>query len=220
MADVAVFDVDGTLVDTNYHHALAWHRAFRQYGLTVPIWRLHRGIGMGGDKFVAHVAGAEVEAAHGDDLREAWTGEFDKLIPEIQPLEGARELLEEAKGRGFRVVLASSGKAKHIEAFLDLFDGRSVADAWTTSDDADQSKPAPDIIEAALQRVGGGSGAMIGDSTWDCLAAAKLGLPTIALCTGGFSVSELEEAGAHVVFESLTELIANLDETPLASASG
>lgn len=216
MADVAVFDVDGTLVDTNYHHALAWYRAFRRYDIKVPIWRLHRGIGMGGDTFVSYVAGERVEAAHGDDLRSAWTTEFDSLMGEIQPFDGAHELLAEVKRRGFRVVLASSGKAKHVEAFLDLFDGKTVADGWTTSDDADRSKPEPDIIEAALSRIGGGTGVMIGDSTWDCISAKKLGLPTLALQTGGFSVDELRQAGAVDVFESLNELQANLDRTPLA----
>jgi phosphoglycolate phosphatase-like HAD superfamily hydrolase len=135
---------------------------------------------------------------------------------EIQPLEGAHELLVEVKRRGFRVVLASSGKAKHVEPFLDLFDGKTLADGWTTSDDADRSKPEPDIIEAALSRIGGGTGVMIGDLTWDCFSAEKLGMPTLALRTGGFSVDELRHAGAVDVFESLTELRANLDRTPLA----
>jgi HAD superfamily hydrolase (TIGR01549 family) len=216
MADAAVFDVDGTLVDTNYHHALAWYRAFRRFDITLPIWRLHRGIGMGGDNFVGYVAGEDVEAAHGDDLRSAWTMEFDSLMGEIQPLEGAHELLVEVKRRGFRVVLASSGKAKHVEPFLDLFDGKSLADGWTTSDDVDRSKPEPDIIEAALSRIGGGTGVMIGDSTWDCVSAKKLGMPTLALRTGGFSVDELRQAGAVDVFESLTELRTKLDRTPLA----
>ena len=89
MADTAIFDVDGTLVDTNYQHALAWFRAFRRYGITLPMWRIHRGIGMGGDMFVPEVAGREVEQAHGDDLRKAWVEEFDQLIGEIQPFEGA-----------------------------------------------------------------------------------------------------------------------------------
>jgi beta-phosphoglucomutase-like phosphatase (HAD superfamily) len=130
MAYTAIFDVDGTLVDTNYQHALAWFRAFRRYGITLPMWRIHRGIGMGGDMFVPEVAGREVEQAHGDDLRKAWVEEFDQLIGEIQPFEGAHELLAEVKERGFRLVLASSGKTQHVEAFLDLIDGKSLADAW------------------------------------------------------------------------------------------
>ena len=153
MADTAIFDVDGTLVDTNYQHALAWFRAFRRYGITRPMWRIHRGIGMGGDMFVPEVGGREVEEAHGDDLREAWAEEFDQLIDEIQPFEGAHELLAEVKKRGFRLVLASSGKTPHVEAFLNLIDGKSLADAWTTSDDVHKSKPQPDIVAAALAKV-------------------------------------------------------------------
>ena len=141
MADTAIFDVDGTLVDTNYQHALAWFRAFRRYDITRPMWRIHRGIGMGGDMFVPEVGGREVEEAHGDDLREAWVEEFDQLIGEIQPFEGAHELLAEVKERGFRLVLASSGKSQHVETFLDLIDGKSLADAWTTSEDVAKSKP-------------------------------------------------------------------------------
>ena len=166
MADTAIFDVDGTLVDTNYQHALAWFRALRRYDITRPMWRIHRGIGMGGDMFVPEVGGREVEEAHGDDLREAWAEEFDQLIGEIQPFEGAHELLAEVKERGFRLVLASSGKTQHVEAFLDLIDGKSLADAWTTSDDVEKSKPEPDIVAAALAKVEGASGIMVGDSIY------------------------------------------------------
>ncbi|GIF02800.1 HAD family hydrolase [Actinoplanes siamensis] len=217
MADTAIFDVDGTLVDTNYQHALAWYRAFRRFDLTLPVWRLHRAIGMGGDRLVPAVAGDEVERRHGDALREAWAEEFGRLIDEVQPFDGARELIEEVKSRGFRVVLASSGKKDQVERFLDLVGGRPVTDAWTTADDVESSKPAPDLVATALERVGGSSGVMVGDSTWDCVAARKLGVPTIAVRTGGFSVEELKDAGAVRVFDSLVELREALDDTPLAS---
>jgi HAD superfamily hydrolase (TIGR01549 family) len=219
MADTAIFDVDGTLVDTNYHHALAWFRALRRFDITRPMWRLHRGIGMGGDLFVAAVAGREVEEAHGDDLRKAWAEEFDQLIGEIQPFEGAHELLAEVKERGFRLVLASSGKTEHVETFLDLIDGKPLADAWTTSDDVAKSKPEPDIVSAALAKVQGASGIMVGDSVYDAQAAAKINIPTLAVRTGGFSVGELQEAGVLQVFDSLVAFRNALDGTPLARAS-
>ena len=219
MADTAIFDVDGTLVDTNYQHALAWFRAFRRYGIIRPIWRIHRGIGMGGDLFVSAVAGREVEDAHGDDLRDAWAEEFDQLVGEIQPFEGAHKLLAEVKKRGFRLVLASSGKTEHVEAFLDLIDGKSLADAWTTSDDVEKSKPEPDIVAAALAKVKGASGIMVGDSIYDAQAAAKLNIPTLGVRTGGYSVGELQEAGVLMVFESLVAFRYALDGTPLARAS-
>ena len=218
MADTAIFDVDGTLVDSNYQHALAWFRAFRRYDITLPLWRLHRGIGMGGDLYVAELAGDRVEEQHGDALRDAWVEEFDQLIDEVQPFAGVRELLLEVKQRGFRLVLASSGKSQHVETFLDLFGGRDLADAWTTSEDAETSKPAPDIVQAALDRVHGAGGVMVGDSTYDAKAAGKIGIPTLALRTGGFSIEELTAAGAAGVYESLTDLQQDLDNTPLSQA--
>ena len=171
---------------------------------------------IGGDQIVAHVAGDEVERRHGSALREAWVEEFDKLIDEVRPFEGAHDLMEAVKSRGFRVVLASSGKSQHVDHFLDLIDGRSIADAWTTSDDVESSKPDPDLVATALDKVEGASGVMIGDSTWDCIAAGKLGVPALAVRTGGFSVEELIDAGAERVFDSLRELAEKLDETPLA----
>lgn len=219
MADTAVFDVDGTLVDTNYHHALAWFRAMRRYGVVRPMWRIHRAIGMGGDRLVAAMAGREVEEVHGDDLRRAWTEEFEELIGEVQPLEGAHELLVEVKERGFRLVLASSGKAQHVDTFLDLVDGRTLADAWTTSDDVESSKPEPDLVAAAIAKVDGASAVMVGDSIYDAQAAAKLNIPTVGVRTGGFSVGELMEAGVLQVFESLVAFRYALDGTPLARAS-
>ena len=219
MADTAIFDVDGTLVDTNYQHAVAWFRALRRYDITRPMWRIHRGIGMGGDQFVAAVAGPDAEESHGDDLRQAWTEEFDALIGEVQPFEGAHELLAEVKHRGFRLVLASSGRTEHVEVFLDLIDGKSLADAWTTSDDVEKSKPEPDVVAAALAKVEGASGIMVGDSVYDAQAAAKLGIPTLGVRTGGFSVGELQEAGVLQVFDSLVAFRYALEGTPLARAS-
>jgi HAD superfamily hydrolase (TIGR01549 family) len=214
MPDTAIFDVDGTLVDTNYQHALAWFRAFRRFEITLPLWQLHRGIGMGGDNFVTHVAGQAVEERYGSQLRDAWSEEFDLMIDEVRPFAAARPLLEEIKGRGFKLVLASSGKTKHVEAFLDLIGGKDLADAWTTSDDVQSSKPSPDLVSAALAKVEGASGCMVGDSTWDCVAAAKVRVPTVAVLTGGFSREELQEAGAIRVFDSLGAMLDEIDTTP------
>jgi HAD superfamily hydrolase (TIGR01549 family) len=169
--------------------------------------------------FVPEIGGRDVEEAHGDELRKAWEEEFDQLLGEIQPFEGVSELLADIKARGFRLVLASSGKAQHVDAFLDLFEGKSLADAWTTSDDVEKSKPEPDIVAAALAKVGGAGGVMIGDSVYDAQAAAKLQIPTLGVRTGGFSVGELQEAGVLQVFDSLVAFRQALDGTPLARAS-
>jgi HAD superfamily hydrolase (TIGR01549 family) len=209
--DTVVFDIDGTLVDSNYQHALCWYIAFRSFDITPALWRIHRAIGMGGDMLVSEVAGDEAEQRHGDELRERWVHEFDQWIDSVQPFEGARDLLLAVKERDKRLVLASSGKGKHVEQFLDLLDARDVADAWTTSDDTENSKPAPDLVETAMAKVGGGSGLMVGDSVWDVRAAAKAGLSTVALWTGGFSETELRDAGARSVYESLDDLRADLD---------
>ncbi|WP_308283266.1 HAD family hydrolase [Pseudonocardia nigra] len=216
--DTAVFDVDGTLVDTNYHHAIAWFRAFRRHRIAVPVWRLHRAIGMGGDQLVAAVAGEDVENRLGDELRAAWTEEFDPLLREVQPFAGVVELLTDVRRRGFRIVLASSGKAEHVEHYLGLFDGKALSDGWTTSADVQRTKPAPDLLEAALRAVDGTAGVLVGDSVWDFRAAAALDAPGYAVRSGGFSDDELCAAGAREVFDSPDELRQRLDETLLAGA--
>ena len=214
----AVLDVDGTLVDTNYQHALCWYRAFRRHGIVLPVWRLHRHVGMGGDKFVAALAGDEIEDRLGDELREAWERLFDELIDEVAALEGAHELMRELKQRDHSVVLASSSVEKHLEHFLDLLDAREVADSWTTKDDVEASKPDPDLVEAALAKAGTREAVMIGDTPWDVEAARRAGIETIAVITGGFAEQELRDAGAVAVFESIEELRERLDETPLGRA--
>ncbi len=210
--DTAVLDIDGTLVDTNYQHALAWYRAFRRYDITLPLWRIHRAIGMGGDQLVGALAGERVEADHGDELRAAQTEEFDPMLGELCPFDGAHPLLVEIHRRGFKLVLASSGKAKHIDHYLDLLAARDLADAWTSSADVEQTKPAPDLVQVAVGKVQGARAVMVGDSTWDCVAAGKLDVPSYCLRTGGFSVDELVEAGARRVYESLPALEADLDQ--------
>jgi HAD superfamily hydrolase (TIGR01549 family) len=218
MARAAILDVDGTLVDTNYHHALAWFRAFREQGIVLPLWRLHRHVGMGGDKYVAAVAGDEVDERLGDELRERWEELFDEVIDETEPLAGARELIADLKGSGHAVVLASSAVEKHVDAFLDKLGARDLADGWTTKDDVEASKPDPDLVRAALHKAGTDDAVMIGDTPWDIEAGRKCGLETITVVTGGYSAHELREAGAIAVFESLEELRARLDETAFSRA--
>jgi HAD superfamily hydrolase (TIGR01549 family) len=213
----AILDVDGTLVDSVYHHALAWHRAIRRSDLEVPVWRVHRLIGMGGDQIVKTLFDEDVERACGDAIRAAEKEEYEPLMGEVRPLAGARELTAELKDRGHRVVLASSAKEEELDFYLDLAEVRDLADAWTSSADVEATKPNPDLVVQALEEVGGGSAVMIGDSIWDCEAAKRAEVPTVGVLTGGFAESELRDAGAEAVFASLDELCRSLDRTPLGS---
>jgi HAD superfamily hydrolase (TIGR01549 family) len=215
MPPAAILDIDGTLVDTNYHHALAWYRAFRQHDELLPIWRIHRHIGMGGDQIVAALCGDRVEEEKGDEIRTAEKALYMSLIEEVEPLHGARDLITDLKEAGHRVVLASSAKEDEVDHYLDLLDARELADGWTTSADVEATKPEPDLVVAALEKTGGDEGVMIGDSTFDCEAAGRAGIETLAVLTGGFSEQELLDAGATQVFHSIDALREELGSTPL-----
>jgi len=211
----AILDIDGTLVDSNYFHAIAWYRAMRAHDYTLPMWRIHRAIGMGGDQMIGALLGDDVEQRDGDSIRDAEKERYFELIEEVQPLDGARGLIEDLKRTDHRVVLASSAKPDEVEHYLDLLDARELADAWTTSGDVENTKPEPDLVNSALEKVGGGPAVMIGDSVYDCEAAANAGVETIAVLTGGFSDSELLKSGARIVFASIVELRECLSWTPL-----
>ncbi len=212
----AILDVDGTLVDSNYQHAIAWFRAFREHDVTPPIWRIHRHIGMGGDQLVAAVAGDDVEEEHGDSLRDAEKRLYSELVGEVCAFDGAGELIAELARRGSEVVLASSAKEDEVEHYIELLDAGETVSSYTTSDDVEKTKPEPDLIEAALEKIEGDGAIMVGDSTWDIEAAARAGVPTIAVLTGGFSEAELKDAGAEAVYESMPALIADLENTGFA----
>jgi HAD superfamily hydrolase (TIGR01509 family) len=215
---LAILDIDGTLVDTNYHHTVAWYRAFRQHGIVLPMWRIHRHIGMGGDQLVASLTDDATEEEKGDDIRAAEKPLYLAFIEECEPMEGARGLIEDLKERGHTVVLASSAKQDEVDHYLDQLDARELADDWTSSADVENTKPAPDLVTAALEKAGAeaGDAVMVGDTTWDIEAAKQAGVETIAVRTGGFGRDELEEAGAAMVVESVQELRERLGETKLA----
>jgi HAD superfamily hydrolase (TIGR01509 family) len=216
---VAILDIDGTLVDTNYHHVIAWYRAFRQHGIVLPLWQIHRRIGMGGDQVVADLTDEHTERELGDEIRAAEKALYLAFIEEVEPMKGARDLLIDLKRRGHRIVLASSAKQDEVDHYLDLLDARELADAWTSSADVESTKPAPDLVHAALDRVSPAAGetaVMVGDTPWDIIAAKQADVGTLAVRTGGFGVDELREAGAVEVYESVAELAADLDNSALA----
>ena len=202
-----ILDVDGTLVDTNYHHALAWHRALHAHGHRVQMWKVHRHIGMGGDQILAALIGDDAAAADGDEIQGTEAEAYEELIGEVEPMDGARELIERLCNGGATVILASSAKQKEVDHYLDLLEARDLVNGWTTSADVEATKPEPDLVHAALAKAGNdGPSVMVGDSVWDVEAAKRAGIPTLAVLTGGFSEAELREAGASQVVESIAEL--------------
>lgn len=217
--EVALLDIDGTLLDSTYHHALAWSRAFASVGQPVPVWRLHRCIGMGGDRLIPAVSSQEVADSLGEELTEAHRRAYDELVDETRLLPGAAALLDGLHGAGLEVVLASSSQPQHARHPLELLDADRRTDAWTTSEDAEESKPDPELLETALDRVHGSRAVMIGDAVWDVRAAAEAGIPTIGLRSGGFGEAELRESGAVAVYDDPADLLAHLGEA-LEAASG
>jgi HAD superfamily hydrolase (TIGR01509 family) len=213
----AIFDIDGTLIDTNYQHALAWYRAFRGEGIIVPIWRIHRMIGAGSDRVVEMLAGSDVERELGPKLRDAQGPLYDEMIDEVEPMAGAHELLRDLKEAGHTIILASSATADEAEHYIELLKAKDLVDGYTTSDDVENTKPEPDIVKAALAKAGDSQGVMIGDSTWDCEAATKAGLPSIGVLTGGFSEQELTDNGATTVYDSVAHLREHLSDRSLDS---
>lgn len=207
-----VLDVDGTLVDSVYQHTFAWSRAFRQAGHPAEAWRIHRHVGMGGDKLVAAVAGDDVERSSGDRIREAWEQEYDAIIDDVGLLDHARELLAAIGERDLRIALASSSIPKHAEYAFTLLDAERLVDLTTTSEDAEESKPDEELVAVALQRLGTTDAVMIGDAVWDVEAASRAGLPTIGLCCGGYGRQELLDAGAVQVYDNPGDLLVHLDQ--------
>jgi HAD superfamily hydrolase (TIGR01549 family) len=202
-----VLDVDGTLVDTNYQHAIAWHRAFREYGYRVAIWEIHRHIGMGGDQLVESLVGEEGENESGDELRDAHSEAYSKLIGEVEAMKGASELIADLDQAGATVILASSAQKDELDHYVELLGAAEWIAGATSSADAERTKPHPELVQTALDKYGGdGPALMVGDSTWDVKAAQAAEVPTLALLTGGFSEAELREAGAVEVKRSVAAI--------------
>ncbi|MYR05572.1 HAD-IA family hydrolase [Gordonia sp. SID5947] len=205
--DTVLLDVDGTLVDSTYLHALAWMRAFAAHDLVPSWWRVHRTVGMGGDLLVGEVCGDDVEERLGDTLRTEWADRYRELLPEVRPLPGVRELVDRLTGRGLTVALASSGAAEFTDAALDVLGlSRDAFAAVTSAEDVDNSKPEPDILATALRRAGGRAPVVIGDTVWDIESARRLRAECVAVRTGGFGEAELLDAGAAMVVDSVEVL--------------
>jgi len=214
---VVVLDLDGTLVDSVYQHVVAWQAALHDVGLHVSSVRVHDAIGLGGDRLVAHLAGDAAEAAVGDDVRDLHDKYFRMVLRTICPLDGASELVEALGQQGHRVVLASSSEADLVDELLDIVDVGHLLDAVVSASDGAASKPAPDIVELAVSRGGGGQGIVVGDATWDALSAEAAGMPCIGLRSGGVPAERLKSAGASWVYDGPRDLLQGLETSPLRS---
>ncbi|MBC2960586.1 HAD family hydrolase [Nocardioides deserti] len=216
--DSVVLDLDGTLVDSVYVHVGCWRAAFRDVGVDVASHRLHRAIGMGGDRLVAEVTDDSVERSVGDDVRARHAHHFDARFGEIVALDGAEDLLEALRTSGLQVVLASSGERELTDRLLDLVPGTSAIRATLAGDEAESSKPAPDLLSVSLERVDAARAFAVGDTVWDAESAHAAGVAFVGVLTGGVTAAELREAGAVEVVEGPRELAERLDEVLAAVA--
>lgn len=210
--DTVVLDVDGTLVDSVYVHVAAWRAAFAEVGIDVPAYRIHGAMGMGGDRLVTEVAGQAAERAVGDAVRERHGQHFQERFAQVTALDGASELLDLLRERGITVTVASSGEREQTDRLLDLVGNADLLHERVSGSEADNSKPAPDLIEVALDRVEARSALVVGDAVWDVESARKAGVPCVALLTGGFGAEELAKAGALDVLATPRDLAERFDD--------
>ena len=210
--DTAILDLDGTLVDTVYAHVVAWRTALLEVGMDIPAWKIHRAIGIGGDRLVTEVAGRAAEHAVGDKVRELHGTHFASALPHVTPTAGASEMVQTMRARGLRVVIASSGEREVTERLLSLVGVAESLHGWVAGDQVEESKPAPDLLAAALEKSGGREAVVVGDTVWDAESARRSSLPCVGLLTGGIAEAELLDAGAIDVYENPAALTKNLDD--------
>ncbi|HEX9970043.1 MAG TPA: HAD family hydrolase [Acidimicrobiales bacterium] len=212
-----VFDIDGTLVDTNYLHIDAWRRAFLEHGIAVTSADVHRHIGMGSSLFLERLVGGPR-----DDVKEAWRRHFDRLKPEIRPLPGAVELVRAVAASGAAAVLASSSEQDDVQALLDALGVEDVLDGVTSAGDVEEAKPEPEVFQVAMAKAGldRERTVVVGDTVWDVEAAERAGLPCVCVRTGGIGGAELEAAGAIAVYDSAATLLRDIRSSPLARVLG
>ena len=212
-----LFDIDGTLVDSNYLHIDAWDRAFVSVGHPVDVWRIHRSIGMDSGKLLEALLGDDADEL-GDDAKDLHSSSYLEMTDRLRSFAGARELLAELAERGHPVVLATSAPENELKILLEVVDADGAIDAVTSAEDVGTAKPDPDLIQIALDKAGVGPdhAVMVGDSVWDIVAAERAGVTSIGVLSGGFGREELLSAGAAVVYDDVAELLRKLGESPIA----
>lgn len=217
-----LFDVDGTLVDSTYFHTIAWWHGFRRFGHDVRMNEIHRRVGMGGQRIVEQVLGPGRDASQDGEIMDTHSAVFSTFWPHLRAFDGARGLLERCKSAGLTVVLASSARQQDLDVLRSVIDADEFIDAATSSADAKESKPAPDILVAALEASGldASEALFVGDAVWDVQAASALGIPTVGLASGGYSAAELHEAGAVEVSASPRELLDGFERSEIGRRLG
>ncbi|MEP7177479.1 MAG: HAD family hydrolase [Pseudonocardiales bacterium] len=214
-----LFDVDGTLVDTTYLHAVCWAEALRQAGHDVPMATVHRAIGMGSDEILDHLVGEKRDRSEDESLNTAHLSLYKQFWGRLRPLPGARDLLRECAKRGLQVVLASSANQEELDALRSVLDAEDAITAATSSSDADAGKPSPDILQAAMDEAGLSAQqvVVVGDAVWDGGAAQRAGVTFVGLTCGGTSETELRTAGAVEVWRDPAQLLARLPVSALGA---
>lgn len=213
-----LFDIDGTLVDSNYLHVHAWSRAFHDTGFDVDAWRIHRSIGMDGSRLLASLAENADEATR-QRLKDLHSRYFKELSPLLRVLPGGRDVLEYVASMGLQVVLATSAPEDELSILRAMLDRDGVVAAVTSADDVGSAKPDPGIVNVALQRAGvhAGRAVFVGDSVWDVIAGVRAGVTVIGLLSGGISRDELTSAGAVAVFDDPRDLLEHISGTAIAA---
>ena len=212
-----LLDIDGTLVDSNYLHTEAWAHAFSDLGFTIDGWRIHRSIGMDSGKLLGALLGDDADK-FGDEAKELHTRYYVDMRPRLRLFLQVRELLKELAGYGLTVVLATSAPEDELSMLREVLDVEEFIAHVTSGADVETAKPDPDIVNVALRRAGTAASEtiMVGDSTWDVIAAGRAGIDCIGVLTGGVSAAELRDAGAIAVFDDVAQLRDQLRDSPLA----
>lgn len=207
-------DVDGTLVDSNFHHAIAWSRALRDHGENARLAAIHRLVGMGGSEMLEELIGRDDKA-----IAKSWRTHFDQLLSEVLAFERSDELLRAFRSRGLTVALATSSPEDLLGVLRRKINADDAIDCAVTSGDVDRAKPHPDVFQVALDKTGLERDRVIvlGDSVWDVEAATRAGLRCVGVETGGFSRLELEDAGAIAVYRDPGAVIDDLQHGPFST---
>lgn len=222
MAGAAIFDVDGTLTDTNHLHVVAWWEAFRQAGHTVPMTDIHRSVGLGSGDLIERLLDADRDRGQDDAISTAHSVLYATYFDRLPAFRGAGDLLRTLDGRGWRVVLATSADGAELTALRRAIDADEAILATASSDDVERGKPAPEPVELACRLAGvdPGEAVFVGDTVWDMEAASRAGVGAVAVLSGGIPRADLERAGARTVYRDVADLLARLDDSPFGPGAG